>query len=114
MLLKVEVRLVPTNCIALIAATAIKAAIKPYSIAVAPSSFFHSLIRVADIHVLLWPLPPRSPHSAPTTTPSVARDDRNRRSLKLRGNVVEGRREAGSDQLHCTDRGNRDQGGDQT
>src|SRR6266581_2629652 len=52
MLLKVEVRLVPTSCIAAIAATAISAAIRPYSIAVAPSSFFHNMIRVANIQVL--------------------------------------------------------------
>jgi hypothetical protein len=48
-LLKVDVRLVPTNWNALIAATAIKAAIRPYSIAVAPSSFFHNFISVTNI-----------------------------------------------------------------
>ena len=37
----------------------------------------------------------------------------NRRSLKLRRDIIEGRREVGSNQLECTDRGNRDQGGDQ-
>ena len=38
-LVKTLLRLVPTNVKAAIAATAIKAAIKPYSIAVAPRSF---------------------------------------------------------------------------
>jgi hypothetical protein len=42
----VEVRLVPTALQAVIAATAISAAIRPYSTAVAPSSFFRSLVNV--------------------------------------------------------------------
>ena len=45
----VAVRLVPTVPNTVTAATAIKAAIKPYSIAVAPSSFFKSLVKVANI-----------------------------------------------------------------
>src|SRR3979411_844186 len=42
----VEVRLVPTALHALIAATAISAAIRPYSTAVAACSFFRSLVNV--------------------------------------------------------------------
>jgi hypothetical protein len=45
--------LVPNSAEALIAATAIKAAIRPYSMAVAPSSFFHKFVKVANIQVLL-------------------------------------------------------------
>ena len=41
----VAVRLVPTVPNTVTAATAIKAAISPYSIAVAPSSFFKSLVK---------------------------------------------------------------------
>jgi hypothetical protein len=52
--LKVEVKLVPTNWNAVIAATAISAAIKPYSMAVAPFSFFKRLVNVANILALLW------------------------------------------------------------
>src|SRR5213075_3498863 len=53
---KVAVRLVPTVPSTVTAATAIKAAIRPYSIAVAPCSFFKSLVKVADIRVLQRPL----------------------------------------------------------
>src|SRR5437763_16932862 len=45
----VAVRLVPTVPNTVTAATAIKAAISPYSIAVAPSSFFKSLVKIANI-----------------------------------------------------------------
>ena len=45
----VAVRLVPTVPNTVTAATAINAAIRPYSIAVAPSSFFKSLVKVANI-----------------------------------------------------------------
>src|SRR3977135_4180738 len=45
----VEVRLVPTVPSTVTAATAIRAAIRPYSIAVAPSSFFKSLVKIANI-----------------------------------------------------------------
>src|SRR3954468_9613893 len=48
-LLKVDVRLVPTAWKAPIAATEIRAAMSPYSIAVAPSSFFRRLIKIAYI-----------------------------------------------------------------
>jgi hypothetical protein len=48
----VLLRFVPTNWKAEIAATAIRAAIKPYSIAVAPSSFFQSFISVINMNVL--------------------------------------------------------------
>src|SRR5437879_4987032 len=47
------------------AATAIRAAIKPYSIAVAPSSFLKSLMRVANI-----PGPPLA--ADPCTMPSIS------------------------------------------
>jgi hypothetical protein len=49
----VDVRLVPTAPNAVIAATAMRAAIRPYSIAVAPSSFVQSLINVGSIALLL-------------------------------------------------------------
>src|SRR5947207_5830139 len=52
----VEVRLVPTVPSTVTAATAIRAAIRPYSMAVAPSSFFKSLFKVANIRVLQRPL----------------------------------------------------------
>src|SRR5271170_4547271 len=76
MLLKVDVRLLPTSCIALIAATAIKAAIRPYSIAVAPSSLFHNLTSVANIQALLWPLtsPPCTPNLAKALKPATPHD----------------------------------------
>ncbi len=45
----VAVRLVPTVPNTVTAATAIKAAIRPYSMAVAPSSFFKSLVKLANI-----------------------------------------------------------------
>src|SRR5437868_14862530 len=45
----VEVRLVPTVPSTVTAATAIRAAIRPYSIAVAPFSFFKSLVKIANI-----------------------------------------------------------------
>ena len=45
----VAFRLVPTVVIVATAATAIRAAIKPYSIAVAPSSFLKGLINFANI-----------------------------------------------------------------
>src|SRR5216110_1577071 len=45
----VAVRLVPTVPSTVTAATAIRAAIRPYSIAVAPSSFFKSLVKIANI-----------------------------------------------------------------
>src|SRR6266446_8376514 len=111
MLLNVEVRLVPTSCIALIAATAISAAIRPYSIAVAPSSFFHNATSVANIQVLLWRLAPRATTLGRAIGgPSVVKPTKKRRSLKLRRDVVEGRSEAGSNQLKRADRGNRNQG----
>ncbi len=46
---KVELRSVPTNWNAAIAVTAIRAAINPYSIAVAPPSFSHSVVSVVEI-----------------------------------------------------------------
>jgi hypothetical protein len=52
-LLKVAVRLLPTALKAAIAATAIRAAISPYSMAVAPSSFFKSLLKPESITVVL-------------------------------------------------------------
>jgi hypothetical protein len=52
-LLKVAVRLLPTALKAAIAATAIRAAISPYSIAVAPSSFFKSLFKTESITAVL-------------------------------------------------------------
>ena len=45
----VAVRFVPTVPSTVTAATAMRAAIRPYSIAVAPSSFFKSLDKVANI-----------------------------------------------------------------
>src|SRR5207253_9171089 len=45
----VEVRLVPTVPNTVTAATAIRAAIRPYWMAVAPSSFFKSLVKLANI-----------------------------------------------------------------
>jgi hypothetical protein len=47
----VAVRLVPTVPSTVTAATAIRAAIRPYSIAVAPSSFFKSFVKVANIRI---------------------------------------------------------------
>jgi hypothetical protein len=47
--LKVELRFVPTVPITVTAATAINAAIKPYSIAVAPSSFLKSFMMLVNI-----------------------------------------------------------------
>ena len=52
----VEVRLVPTVPSTVTAATAIRAAIRPYSMAVAPSSLLKSLVKVANIRVLQRPL----------------------------------------------------------
>jgi hypothetical protein len=49
--LNVVLRFVPTVLITVTAATAISAAIRPYSIAVAPSSFFSSLAKVANIGI---------------------------------------------------------------
>src|SRR5581483_10588470 len=51
--LNVELRLVPTVPITVTAATAIRAAIRPYSIAVTPSSLLNSLFNVANIRVSL-------------------------------------------------------------
>src|SRR3954471_19368826 len=49
-LLKVDLRLVPTPCMAAIAATAIRAAIRPYSMAVAPLLLLISLRMKLMVH----------------------------------------------------------------
>src|SRR5580692_5065087 len=49
---KIEVRFEPTVPMIVTAATAISAAIRPYSIAVAPSSFLKSLVKVINMPVL--------------------------------------------------------------
>jgi hypothetical protein len=53
MLLKVVLRLVPTTLKAAIAATAINAAIKPYSIAVTPASSFSRAVKSVRNRILL-------------------------------------------------------------
>jgi hypothetical protein len=53
MQLNVLLRFVPTVPITVTAATAINAAIRPYSIAVAPSSFLRSFMMLVNIDILL-------------------------------------------------------------
>ena len=53
--LKMPLRFVPTNWNAAMAATAIRAAIRPYSIAVAPLSSLKSLVIVVSITDVPFP-----------------------------------------------------------